>query len=405
MIAAVKGWHAALPALLFFIPPGAAAAEDAIGAARELARKTVATAGRGEPVLLVWRNISSLGPAEWNQAKSAFETGVRDSGGRTTEAAGSAAPCEARLTLSENRTQYLLVEELRKGDERQVWIAAWKRSVSPFFTAPAVFLEKKLAWEQEEAILDVAFPSGAMLVLSPSKLTLFTRPAAQWTAKQSIPLAPVRPWPRDLRGHLRVNAAVVQVYLPGMLCSGTVDAAVEPGLSLTCRASEEAWVLESGSRSLLLAAFTPARNYFDGRVTSQSGQRKTIAPFYSAAVVEEQGRALWLLALLDGRTQMFDASLDPIGPLAASWGSDLAGTAARCGPGSQLLATRPGDNTVPDAVQAFSIVDRAPMALTAPLELTGPVLALWSSGEAALVIVRNLASGKYESYTLTITCS
>jgi hypothetical protein len=410
MIAAVKGWHAVLSALLFFIPPAATAAtadEDANSAARELARKTVALAGKGETLLVIWRNVSSLGPAEWNQARAAFEAALKESGGRLSDAAGTPpAPFEARLTLSENRTQYLLVEELRKGDDRQVWIASWKRTGPLSLTAPAITLEKNLVWEQDEPMLDVAFPAGAMLVLSPSRLTLYTRQAAQWTAKHSVPLAPARPWPRDLRGRLRLNSATVQAYLPGMLCGGTVDAALDPGLSLTCRPSEEAWVLESGSRALLLGAFAPARNYFDGRVTSQSGQRKTIAPFYSAAAVEEQGRTLWLLAMVDGRTQMFDATLDPLGALSAAWGSDLAGAGARCGGGSQVLATRPGDGTVLDAVQAFAIVDRAPAALTAPAEFPGPVVALWSSGgAAAMAIVRNLATGKYESYTLTISCS
>src|SRR5450432_2753213 len=42
MIAAVKGWHAGWAALLFCLQPGARAADDMNGAARELARKTVA---------------------------------------------------------------------------------------------------------------------------------------------------------------------------------------------------------------------------------------------------------------------------------------------------------------------------------------------------------------------------
>jgi hypothetical protein len=403
MIAAVKGWHAALSALLFFIPPGASAAEDANGAARELARKTVALAGRSEPIAVIWRNLSSLGPAEWNKTRSAFETALREFGGRPVDSTGGAA-VEARLTLSENREQCLLVEELRKGDDRQVWIASWKRTGTP--AALSVTLEKKLVWEQDEPMLDVAFPAGAMLVLSPSKLTLYTRPAAQWVAKSSVPLTPLRNWPRDGRGHLRVNAATVQVHLPGLLCSGTVDAAVDPGLTVSCRPSDEAWVLESGSRALLLAAYAPGRNYFDGRVTSQSGQRKTIPPFYSAAAIEEQGRTVWLMAMVDGRTQVFDGALDPAGSLAVSWGSDIAGTGARCGGGSQVLAMRPGDGSVPDSVQAFSVADRAATPLTLPAEFPGPVVALWpSGGAAAIAIVRNLATGRYESYTLTISCS
>ena len=131
-----------------------------------------------------------------------------------------------------------------------------------------------------------------------------------------------RPWPRDLRGHLRVAGTTFQAFLPGMVCSG----ALEPALAMDCRTSEEPWVIESGSRTLLLAAFAAARNYFDGRVTSQSGLRKTLAPFYSAASVEAQGRTLWVLAMVDGRTQILDAALEPVATLNATWGSDIAGS-------------------------------------------------------------------------------
>jgi len=390
----VKGWLAALSALLFFLPPATRAAEDSNGAARELARKTVLFAGRGEAVMAAWRNASSLGSPEFARARAAFETALKDAGGRLSD---SAAAAEAHLTLSENRTQYLLVEEVRKGDERQVWIAAWNRAGAPPLTAPAIRLDKKLVWEQEEAILDVAFPPRGMLVLSPSKIALMG--TGQAPAELMLP---ARTWPRDPRGRLRLAGAAFQAFLPGMVCSG----ALEPAVSMDCRASEEPWVLESGSRTLLLASFAAARNYFDGRVTSQTGQRKTLSPFYSAASVEEQGRTLWLLAMVDGRTQIFDAALDPVATLSAAWGSDIAGSDGRCGASVPVLATRPGDGSAGDAVQAFSVADRAATPLTAAVEFSGPVVALWSSaGSAAVAIVRNPVTGRYEAYTITISCS
>ena len=390
----MKGWLAALSALLFFLPTATRAAEDSNGAARELARKTVLFAGRGEAVTAAWRNASSLGSPEFARVRAAFETALKEAGGRLSD---SAAAAEAHLTVSENRTQYLLVEEVRKGEERQVWIAAWNRAGAPPLTAPAIRLDKKLVWEQEEPILDVAFPARGMLVLSPSKVALVG--TGQGPAEVTLP---ARTWPRDPRGRLRLAGAAFQAFLPGMVCSG----AVEPAVSMDCRASEEPWVLESGSRTLLLASFAAARNYFDGRVTSQSGQRKTLPPFYSAASVEEQGRTLWLVAMVDGRTQIFDAALDPVATLSAAWGSDIAGSDERCGASVPVLATRPGDASAGDAVQAFSVADRAAAPLTAAVEFSGPVVALWSStGSAAVAIVRNPVTGRYEAYSITISCS
>ena len=105
MIAAVKG-SAVLSALLILLPWSARAADDMAGAVRELARKTAALAGRGEPVTVTWRNISSLPSGDLNQARMAFEAALRDAGVRISEVA---PVVEARLTLSNNPSQFLIV--------------------------------------------------------------------------------------------------------------------------------------------------------------------------------------------------------------------------------------------------------------------------------------------------------
>jgi hypothetical protein len=396
MIAAVKEWHAVFAALLFFCS-GAKSADDPGAAARELARKTAAFAGKGAAIAVSWRNLSSLeSPA--NQARTAFEEALQGAGLRT----GDPAPLlEAKVTVSENASQFLLVEEASKGDERQVWIAYWKRSEAAATLPAGVALEKKLLWEQAEQILDVAFPAAGMLVLSPAGITLYARSGEQWQAQRTVPLAPAKRWPADLRGHLRLKGSGFQALLPGTQCDGTT----EPSLSAECHSSDEAWVLESGSRGLLLADFAATRNYFNGRVTTQSGQRKNVLPFFSAANGESQGRTWWLLAAIDGRVQIFDGSLDPAGTSTAQWGSDIAGTDARCGASSQVLATRPGDRGQPDSIQAFTIVDRTPQPLTEPVEFPGPVLALWTSGgSAATVVVKDLRSQQYSAYAVTVVC-
>jgi hypothetical protein len=396
MIAAVKGWHAVSAALLFFCA-SAGAADDPGGAAKELARKTAAFAGRGAAVAITWRNLSSLESAA-NQARTAFEEALQEAGLRTSDVPPIV---ETKVTVSEDASQFLLVEEASKGDEHQVWIAWWKRGERAAALPAGLALEKKLVWEQTEQILDVAFPPPGMLVLSPSGITLYARNGAQWQAQRTVPLTPAKAWPADLRGHLRLKGAGFQALLPGFECDGTT----EPSLSAECHASGEAWVLESGSRDLLLATFAPARNYFDGRATTQSGQHKNVTPFFSAASAESQGRTWWLLAAVDGRIQIFDNALDATGVSSAQWGSDIAGTDAHCGAGSQVLATRPGDRGQPDSIQAFTVADRTPQALTEPTDFPGPVMALWTSGgSAATVVVKDLRSQQYSAYVVTVVC-
>lgn len=390
MIAGVKG-SAVLSALLILLPRDVRAADDLAGAARELARKTVAFAGRGEPVSVSWRNLSSLASGDLNQARTAFDAALREAGGRPLEA----APIEVKLTLAANATQFLLVEEARKGDDRQVWISNWKRAATSSTPAGSVlFLEKKLVWEQEEQILDLALYGNTMLILSPSRVTLRTESKVQF-----LPLTSGGPWPRDLRGRLKLNGADFKAYLPGVNCSG----ALEPSLTMECRPSDEPWPLDAGSRGLQ-GALAVGLNYFDGRLSTLNGARKSLAPFFSAAAVEENGKPYFLLALLDGRTQILDSSMEPVGAVAA-WGSDVAGTEARCAGGSQILATRAGDNREPDELRAYGLVNRTPLPISPSLELPGPVTALWNAGgSVALAVVQDPASGHYQAYTVTVSC-
>jgi hypothetical protein len=396
MIASVKGWYAAVSALLL-LASGAWADDDLNSAVATLARKSAAFAGRGEAIALSYRNVSSLGPVELGQIRDTFEAALREAGAQTSD---STAAVEARISLSENASRYLLVEEARKGDDRQVWIASWTRSAAPLTKSGAISLDRKQVWRQPDPILDIVFPPAGMLVLSPSRMSLYARANDGWELRQSVPLAPAKPWPRDLRGRIHINGAAFQTFLPGMSCSGNT----EPALSMECRAGEAPWVLESGSHALMLANFAASRNYFDGRIVTQSGVRKTVAPFYSAASVESAGRVLWLMTQTDGRTILADSSFDSLGAV-ASWGSDIVGVDSQCGPASQVFATRAADAGETDAIQSYAIAGASAAPVTGPTLFPGPVTALWPSGPAAaLAVARDLASGEYVAYVVTISC-
>ena len=394
MMPTVDGWYAALAALLFLAPQSSSAADDLPGAARELARKTVNFAGPRGSVSASFRNLSSLPDADLAQVRREFESVV------PAPNADNSSQIEARLTLSENDTQFLLVEEARKGDESQVWISGWRRSQPAQTASSGIALEKRLMWEQDEQILDVAVAGDTMAVLSPSQIAFYGREGSAWKLRQSAPIGSPRPWPRDLRGHLRVLGGRIQARLPGIACEG----APPPTFSWECKPADEPWVLESGSRSLLLAGFRKDRNYFEGSVTTQNGARKSGAPFYSAAAVEEPSGTLWLLALIDGRTQVYDASFEPSAAI-PGWGSDIAAITARCAGGSPVLATRAGDATEPDAIQAFAIVNRAAVPLGASTLFPGPVTALWrSTATSAMAVARDVSRGKYAAYEVTLAC-
>jgi hypothetical protein len=390
-------WYAVLTALLLSLPQGILAAENLNGAARELANKTAAFVGRGEAISLTWRNLSSLDSSELSAARRAFEAALRESGTRPGEAA---APVEAQVTLSENGRQFLLVEEIRRGDERQVWISAWPRPAAAPEAGTALRLERTLLWRQGEQILDAAVAGDTALVLSRSWITWLSRSNGQWTAGPTLTLPGPKNWPRDARGRIRIVGGNFQVNLPGMECRGPVEGTP----AIECHPGDSPWVLDSGSRMMLLANLAPGRNYFDGRVALQNGTTKTIAPFFSAAATGDPASPTWVLTMLDGRAQLFNGNFDPLSTL-SGWGSDVAGTDAHCGGTSPVLATKPGDAREPDAIQAYAVNERTVAPLSRPLAFSGPVTALWPSGSGAVAVSQDLTTGKYEADLVTVDCA
>ena len=71
-----------------------------------------------------------------------------------------------------------------------------------------------------------------------------------------------------------------------------------------------------------------------------------------------------------------------------------------------MLATRPGDWTVNDALAAYEIVEDKTVATGEPIDFPGPVMSLWPQpgGAAAAAVVLDRNAGFYEAYTVTLTC-
>jgi len=88
------------------------------------------------------------------------------------------------------------------------------------------------------------------------------------------------------------------------------------------------------------------------------------------------------------------------------WGSQIVGLQTGCGSGWQVLASQAGDLNIPDAVQAYEIVNRKPVPVSSPIEFAGPITELWplADGSRAIAIARNLQTGTYEAYRLSVSC-
>lgn len=343
-----------LPVL--FLLAALSSAQDLDSAARELARKIPVQ----EITNLTVRNTSSLAPADVARVSRTLQTELH-----IRHRLGGAM---ANVTLSENLQSYLWVAEILRGEERQVIMLHVARPAAPGASPAAVTIEKKLLWEQDRPILDVAIAGSLMVILDPISITLYR----DRRLTQSLPIVTARPMPRDPRGRVTVDHETFRAFLPGVVCEGVITS---PGM--TCADSNAPWPLEGGAE---LAA---GRNYFiDPRVPA----------YFSSASLP--GRRL--LAGIDGRVHIYDSALHELTQV-SGWGSDLAAVESSCG--RQILASRPGDSGEPDVIQVFDA------AATDPAHFPGPVVALWPSEQSSVVVVaRNSETGRYAAYSLAITC-
>lgn len=400
-------------ATAFICAPRSCAAGPWEGPASELAEKIVSRIAPGATLWLEVRNESSLGANEVSEITRILRAELSDRGARLFK---TTQPSEqVGVTLSENLEGLLWVAEIRHAGSppapspRDVVMIQVARPRAENLPAPSetLALRKTLLYEQRVGILDLALLEGTeaaeplLLVFDTERVALYKKQATNWVIEQSLPVTRSRPWPRDARGRLTVRAGgSFDAYAPGTRCAGETL----PALSMECHDSNDPWPLSSAASAQVAGHFSADRNFFDGPL-SISGEKASVAPFYSAAIVADPSGPMEILAGLDGSARLFRKGAEPLATL-AGWGSDIAALQSGCGSGWQILATRAGDLTEADSIHAYSIRDGALAEASAPAEFPGPVTALWPAerGRTALAVTRDLKRGEYEAFTLSISC-
>lgn len=380
-----------------------ALAQDWAAGEQQLAAKILAvTSARAMTVEV--SNRSSLGTASADDVRRGLLTHLAALGARFVNAEQAAA--SVRVSLSEDLQNYVWVAEVREGaNETSVVMISLPRpamtSAQP--EASAMVLHKTVLWSQQERILDIAMTEGNpahMIVLDGNGLMLYRLQEGRWQAEQSLPIAHSRPWPRDLRGRVALRKDHwFDVYLPGVSCRSTGGSP----LAMICFDSDNPWPV--GTYQIELnAPYTATRNFFSGALSPAQGKQAAVPPFYSAAGIPRDKNTLWLFASVDGQVHLLDGSTDQL-VSAPGLGSDIATVRSACGSGWQILATGVGDGAR-DSVRAFELPERAPIGMSAPLEIDGTVTALWTEagGGGVVAIARNNDAGGYEAFRLSVTC-
>jgi hypothetical protein len=395
---AINPWVCAI--LLFILPAAFAAPQEAQPlpiAANEFVQQILSRAGSPTSVAVGFQNVSSL-PADSQEAvQNAIFNAFRGANVRLVKA--EQAQIEVQIAFSEDWQGFVWLAAVQQGTSSQVVIKkiARRQSATPS-RAPSLTLRKIPVWQQDAQILDFFQDNQNLVILEPGQLAIYASDSGQWRPRQTLGIPHQRPWPRDLRGRLEVHSGHVDVFLPGMRCNG----AISPP-ALECRESDDPWPVDSG----LVAFFSSRRNFFSGLLAGQSAGG-SVVPFFSGAAWQNGDQRMWLFTGTDGRARFFQNDLASPAAIYNGWGSTVAAVHSNCGSNWQLLASAPTDSIRSDSVQAVEITGREALPVSAPVDLSGAVEALWTAGNYNQVVngvMQSQVTGKYEAFTLTVICN
>jgi len=270
---------------------------------------------------------------------------------------------EITATLSQNLKGYLLIAEMHRENENIVEIASVARPV-PMPEPPAGFrLDRRLLWEQEAPILDVIVVGDQMLVLDTAGITRFEQRESKWQKAEAaaLDIAPVR----DLRGRLTVNENSLIAEAAGLTCRGTW----KPAVAIEC---------QPGGR------FTAGRNTIE-----EAGWQ----PYFTHAEIGGNH----IVGASDGRTYVYDAARKQLS-VSDLW-SDFAVVSSSCA-NAKII----GAYSATNSLAIFDLANQGPVRVSDSMDLPGPVTAVWPAGNAALAVLRNKDTNRYEAYSIAVDC-
>lgn len=389
----------------------------ATNAARELAAKVSTQLETKSAIHVEFRDLTnSLGAADMAEAQQAFQSQLAGRGFRTVAGAGAAG-----ANSGANSAVTGVLVSLSADTDWRLWVAEFLHDGKPavaivsFAPAPAnaggsqgaVLIQRQLILSQAEPILDFAFTgqatdsNSALVVLSPGSISVMRFRDKSWQLQAKDLLQSIPGMPRDLQGRIVVSGGNFDAWLANVNCTGPV---ADVGSTRCAEAKNAAWDFAAANGKGLSASAVRGRNWFqwpegaDGNSARES--------FYAIAGFAANDQALWAAAGADGRLRVYADSGDAIANV-GGFGSQVASVQTACGTGWQILTTRDGDFAKADAVQAQEWTGNGFRPLSAEMAFDGPVLALRKGSEVNSVraMVRNLKTGNYEAYALSVYCN
>jgi hypothetical protein len=370
--------------------------------AAALAERIAGIVGPGQARLTL-RNLSKISDDDLPAIRKSIEQDLKAHG--VTVADDDSANA-IRITLSENTHERLWVAEVVEGNTTRVAMVEAGAVIDAGVPAGAgLRLRTETLFSSREPILAaLEFPNG-LVVLEPEQIVFYTRAGNTWHEQGRVSIGQRRPLPRDPRGNLLSDGSGgFNAWLAATECSGSFGASAEGTAS--CHPSDDPWPVAAPGLGTapMKAFFNAGRNYFTGVTTPSLGPE--LQPFYGATWIARSGGTMAMIAGgIDGKVLLIENGSEK--PLAGArdWGSDFAVVHSDCGNGAQVIAPGSGEAAT-DSLRAYEVPALEAVPASAPLQLNGTVMALWTSpdGKSAMAVVR-AATNQYEVDRVAATCN
>jgi hypothetical protein len=359
-------------------------------AAEQFVREMLAKAGTPATVSIRFENRSSLSATEFRTIRRAVEAEIRKL--KLKVVSPEMAIAECTVTISENAKSLLWIGQVKQGLTQSYAMVSVPRPKNAELHSGTFSLRDLVLWSQAQPMLDFTRDAANLTVLTPGAVIYMVRDAGSFREARRQALRYEAVLPRDLRGKLSIANNRTEVLLPGVHCTGAATDA-----ELNCTQVDDPWPLDaSGS---LRAFFSSNRNFFTGAL---AGRRESMPPFFSAARTFSAGEAVWLMTGTDGMTRLYSDLSRPLATF-SDWGSEIASVTTTCGR-EQVLVSKPGDQTEPEAIQSVEFIDGEPTPMTTALRASGPVSGFSSTPDGVNAIIFNRNSHLYEAHVLNVTC-
>jgi hypothetical protein len=376
---------------VFLFVPRVANADTLEESAHLLARKVWASV-HGSSVTLKFRNLSSLRSTEFASVSAAFQEELQRRGVKILPAD---AAVSLVVSVTQNPTQYIGVVQIQRKETIETVMDTIGLVKGPSAPEPAfsLVLHKELLFSSDSPILDVVLDADAKhaYALGVQEIGSYEWRGAEWvpTGAEHLPVhgSPERAEQGLYSGVLTDAAAA---YLPGEVCRiSFLDG--------------KGWNCERTTEHIPVRTVSPA---------ALAGKR--VGAWISAAQFETEGKMKIVVTGQDGLARLYEEGAEPVA-IFPNWGSEIASVYSGCGSGWQVLVTGNGDWVTSDAIQAIDLKDRRAQSVSAAMEFAGPIVTLHTpatrtadnaaANARAVAVARNLQTGRYEAYQLSISCS